>query len=141
MKIAIINGPNLNLLGTREKDIYGEESFGAIIDRLSTLFPEFEIIYHQSNIEGEIINILHSSALKCNGIVLNAAGYTHTSVSIADAVKAVEVPVVEVHISNILAREEFRHNSLISPGCAGSIFGFGTEGYRLALEYFRNNNK
>jgi len=136
MKISIINGPNLNLLGTREKDVYGNVSFETILARLSENYPGVEIEYFQSNIEGEIVDFLQAAAVSSNGIILNAAGYTHTSVSIADAVKAINVPVVEVHISNILAREEFRHVSLIAPGCAGSIFGFGTDGYRLALEYF-----
>lgn len=136
MKITIINGPNLNLLGTREKEIYGESTFEETVASLRKIFPGMEIEYHQSNVEGEIVNLLQSSAKVSDGIVLNAAGYTHTSVSIADAVKAINVPVVEVHISNILAREDYRHVSLISPGCAGSIFGFGIEGYRLAIEYF-----
>lgn len=141
MKIAIINGPNLNLLGSREREIYGVESFDSVVARLRQRYPEFFISFFQSNVEGEIINLLQEQAADCDGIVLNAAGYTHTSVSIADTVKAISVPVVEVHISNILAREEIRHTSLISPGCAGSIFGFGTEGYMLALEYFRNKIK
>jgi len=136
MKISIVNGPNLNLLGTREKEVYGNEPFDSTLERLRGNYPGIEIEYFQSNIEGEIVDFLQKAAGSCDGIILNAAGYTHTSVSIADTVRAISVPVVEVHISNILAREDFRHVSLISPGCAGSIFGFGTEGYRLALEYF-----
>lgn len=138
MKIAIINGPNLNLLGKREKDIYGDMSFTDAMAGLGADFPGIELVYYQSNVEGEIINYLQEADRWCEGIILNAGGYTHTSVSIADAVKAISTPVVEVHISNILAREEYRHQSLISPGCAGSIMGFGTVSYRLALEYFRH---
>jgi 3-dehydroquinate dehydratase-2 len=139
MKISIINGPNLNLLGTREKDVYGNEPFESTLERLKENYPGIEFEYFQSNIEGEIVDLLQKAALSSQGVILNAAGYTHTSVSIADAVRAIDIPVVEVHISNILAREDFRHVSLISPGCAGSIFGFGTEGYRLAVEYLIKN--
>jgi 3-dehydroquinate dehydratase-2 len=137
MKIAIVNGPNLNLLGSREKEIYGAELFESTIERLSALYTDIEILYFQSNIEGEIIDHLHKISDSVEGIVLNAGGYTHTSVSIADCVRSIKTKVVEVHISNILAREDFRHISLISPACVGSIFGFGTDGYRLAIEYFR----
>jgi 3-dehydroquinate dehydratase-2 len=134
MKILIINGPNLNLLGVREKNIYGEQSFETYLEELRSRFPDIVIDYFQSNIEGEIINKLHEVGFTINGIILNAGGYTHTSVAIADAVKAIKVPVVEVHISNILAREEYRHISFISPNAFGSIMGFGLDSYRLAVE-------
>jgi len=135
-KIAIINGPNLNLLGTREPEIYGNQTFEAYFERLQMKFPNTELIYFQSNVEGEIINKLHEVGSNFDGIILNAAGYTHTSVSIADAVKSIKTPVVEVHISNIYAREEFRHKSLIAPYCKGIIVGFGLLGYDLAVEVF-----
>jgi len=135
-KILIINGPNLNLTGEREAEVYGNISFDNYFELLELKFPEFEISRFQSNVEGEIINRLHEADLEVNGIILNAGGYTHTSVAISDAVKAIGTPVVEVHISNILAREEFRHVSLIAPNCVGSIFGFGLDSYRLALRYF-----
>lgn len=138
MNILIINGPNLNLLGQREKNIYGEQTFEDYLGLLRKTFPEDNIDYYQSNVEGEIINKLHNARGKYDGIVLNAGGYTHTSVAIADAVAGIQVPVVEVHISNILAREEFRHVSLIAPKCAGSIMGFGMDSYRLAVESFKN---
>ena len=134
MRILIINGPNLNLLGVREKSIYGDQSFENYLDDLRKRFPEIVIDYFQSNVEGEIINKLHEVGFSINGIILNAGGYTHTSVAIADAVKAIKVPVVEVHISNILAREEYRHISFISPNAMGSIMGFGLDSYRLAIE-------
>ena len=134
MKILIINGPNLNLLGVREKSIYGEQSFEDYLAKLRKRYAEVEIDYFQSNVEGEIINKLHEVGFSIDGIILNAGGYTHTSISIADAVKAIHVPVIEVHISNILAREEFRHISFISPNAKGSIMGFGLDSYRLAVE-------
>jgi 3-dehydroquinate dehydratase-2 len=134
MKILIINGPNLNLLGVREKSIYGEQSFETYLEELRSRFLDIVIDYFQSNVEGEIINKLHEVGFTINGIILNAGGYTHTSVAIADAVKAIKVPVVEVHISNILAREEYRHISFISPNAFGSIMGFGLDSYRLAVE-------
>ena len=134
MKILIINGPNLNLLGVREKSIYGDQSFGTYLEELRERFPDIVIDYFQSNVEGEIINKLHEVGFSIDGIILNAGGYTHTSVAIADAVKAIKVPVVEVHISNILAREEYRHISFISPNAFGSIMGFGLDSYRLAIE-------
>lgn len=134
MKILIINGPNLNLLGVREKSIYGEQSFGTYLEELRVRFPDIVIDYFQSNVEGEIINKLHEVGFNIDGIILNAGGYTHTSVAIADAVKAIKVPVVEVHISNILAREDYRHISFISPNAMGSIMGFGLDSYRLAIE-------
>ena len=136
MKIIIINGPNLNLLGKREKEIYGKISFEDYFISLKEKFPKLILEYFQSNIEGEIINKLHQVGFLCDGIILNAAGYTHTSVAIADAVKSIQTPVVEVHISNILSRETFRHNSLIAPNCKGSIFGFGLKGYELAISSF-----
>ena len=133
MKITIINGPNLNLLGSRETDIYGNQNFDSYLDSLKTCFPKIAIDYFQSNIEGEIINYIHDSK-NCNGIILNAAAYTHTSVGIADAVKSINCKVVEVHISNTYSREEFRHNSFLSPVVDGIIIGFGLYSYRLALE-------
>jgi 3-dehydroquinate dehydratase-2 len=136
VKIIIINGPNLNLLGKREKEIYGKISFEDYFISLKEKFPKLILEYFQSNIEGEIINKLHEVGFLCDGIILNAGGYTHTSVAIADAVKSIQTPVVEVHISNILSRETFRHNSLIAPNCKGSIFGFGLQGYELAISSF-----
>ena len=136
MKIIIINGPNLNLLGKREEEIYGKISFEDYFISLKEKFPKLILEYFQSNIEGEIINKLHEVGFLCDGIILNAAGYTHTSVAIADAIKSIQTPVVEVHISNILSRETFRHNSLIAPNCKGSIFGFGLKGYELAISSF-----
>lgn len=135
MKIIIINGPNLNLLGTREKSIYGNESFEAYYEKLRVKFPSVALEYYQSNVEGELINKLHEVGFSYDGIVLNAGGYTHTSVAISDAIAAIKTPVVEVHISNIHAREEFRHLSLITKECAGMITGFGLSGYDLALTY------
>ena len=135
-KTIIINGPNLNLLGKRETSIYGNISFEQYLEKLKPEFPEMEIEYFQSNVEGEIINKLHETGFSYDGIILNAGGYTHTSVAIADAVKSIETPVVEVHISNIFAREDYRHISLIAPGAKGSIIGFGLDSYRLALLSF-----
>lgn len=137
MKILILNGPNLNMTGEREKEIYGSVSFDDYLETLENIFPEFEISYYQSNVEGEIINKLQEANLEVNAIILNAGAYTHTSVAIGDAVKAIDTPVLEVHLSNILAREDFRQVSFLSPHCVGSIFGFGVESYRLALSYFR----
>ncbi len=136
MRIIIINGPNLNLLGKRQKDIYGDIGFEYYLQTLRDEFPDIELEYFQSNIEGEIIDKLHLVGFNYDGIILNAGGYTHSSVSIADAVSSINTPVVEVHISNILAREEFRHVSLISPNAKGSIFGFGLKGYKLAIQAF-----
>lgn len=136
MKIIIINGPNLNLLGKRETNIYGDKSFEDYLAELKSAFSEFEIDYFQSNIEGEIINKLHETGFSYDGIIINAGGYTHTSVSIADAIKTISTPVIEVHISNILSRESFRHTSLIGPYVKGSIIGFGLKSYRLALQSF-----
>lgn len=138
MKIIIINGPNLNLLGKREEELYGNISFEDYFQTLKSNFQNVELEYYQSNIEGEIINKLQEVGNSYEGIILNAAGYTHTSVSIADAIKSIKTLVVEVHISNILAREPFRQISLIAPYCKGSIFGFGLKGYQLALESFLN---
>ena len=137
MKIQIINGPNLNLLGKREKDIYGEVDFEKFLKLLKEHFEDVEIEYFQSNVEGEIINKIHEIGFNYNGIVLNAGGYTHTSVAIADAISSVKAPVVEVHISNVFAREEYRHVTLIGPKCRGSISGFGLDSYRLAIESLR----
>jgi 3-dehydroquinate dehydratase-2 len=134
MKIDIINGPNLNLLGSREPEKYGRLSFEDYLKVLRDSFPEFVFGYFQSNIEGEIINELQQSGQTSDGIILNAGGYTHTSVAIHDAIAAVKIPVVEVHITNIYSREEFRHKSLISGNCRGTISGFGLDSYRLAVE-------
>lgn len=136
MKIIIINGPNLNLLGKREQKIYGETSFDDYLDKLRSKYPKIEILYFQSNVEGEIINKLHEFGFSFDGIILNAGGYTHTSVSIADAVRAIDAPVVEVHISNVFSREDYRHKSFIAPHAKGSISGFGADSYRLAIESF-----
>ena len=137
MKITIINGPNLNLLGTRETDIYGSQNFDSYLDSLKSSFPNITFDYFQSNIEGEIINHIHESK-DCDGIILNAAAYTHTSVVIADAVKSIDSKVIEVHISNTYSREEFRHNSFLSPVVNGIIIGFGLDSYRLAIESLIN---
>jgi 3-dehydroquinate dehydratase II len=138
MKIQIINGPNLNLLGTREKGIYGEQNFESFFAELRKAFPSIELNYYQSNVEGEIINKLHETGFNYDGIILNAGAYTHTSIAIHDAIGAIKTPVVEVHISNIYAREEFRHTSLITSKCAGLIAGFGLEGYAMALLHLMN---
>ena len=137
MKITIINGPNLNLLGTRETDIYGSQNFDSYLDSLKSAFPKITFDYFQSNIEGELINHIHESKDR-DGIVLNAAAYTHTSVGIADAVKSIDSKVIEVHISNTYSREEFRHNSFLSPVVNGIIIGFGLDSYRLAIESLIN---
>ena len=134
MKICIINGPNLNLLGWREPGVYGSESFEIYLEALKKKYPGIELTYYQSNIEGEIIDKLHETGFNSDGIILNAGGYTHTSVAIGDAVKAINSPVVEVHISNIHAREQFRQISMISAGMKGVITGFGLDSYRLAIE-------
>jgi 3-dehydroquinate dehydratase-2 len=137
MKILIINGPNLNMLGKREPSVYGTESFEDYLAKLRASYSDIALDYYQSNIEGEIINALHDADGKYEGVVLNAGGYTHTSVAIADAVGAIKTPVVEVHISCLPAREAFRHVSLIAPKCCGSIMGFGLKSYKLAVESFR----
>lgn len=134
LKIAIINGPNLNLTGTREPEIYGTQNFEALLHEIKSIYPHVEFSYFQSNIEGEIINELHQKGFSFDGIVLNAGAYTHTSVAIADAIKAIKTPVIEVHMSNILNRETFRHTSLIGVNCIGSIMGFGMDSYLLAVQ-------
>ena len=136
MKLLIINGPNLNLLGVREPSVYGNQSFADYLKELREKFSSVQIDYFQSNVEGEIINKLHEVGFSLDGIILNAGGYTHTSVAIADAISSIKTPVIEVHISNIYAREEFRHHSLIAGKCKGSISGFGLDSYRLAVESF-----
>tara|TARA_R100000935_G_scaffold55682_2_gene85974 strand:+ start:67566 stop:67979 length:414 start_codon:yes stop_codon:yes gene_type:complete len=136
MKIAIINGPNLNLLGTRETSIYGKQSFQEYFSELQFKFTEIELTYFQSNIEGELIDKLHEYGFAYDGIILNAAAYTHTSVGIGDAVKAIESPVVEVHISNTFDRESYRHISYVSPAAKGIIVGFGLASYELAVQSF-----
>lgn len=134
MKVQIINGPNLNLLGSREPSIYGGESFEDYLRRLQSAFPAVEMAYYQSNVEGELVNKLQEVGFFCDGIILNAGAYTHTSVALHDCIRAITVPVVEVHISNVYAREDFRHTSLISSACVGVVCGFGMDSYRLALE-------
>ena len=134
MKISIINGPNLNLLGTRETDIYGNKNFGTFYESLKSHYPNIEFKYFQSNIEGEIIDYIQKEGFSSDGILLNAAAYTHTSVGIADAIKSIESPVIEIHISNTFSREEFRHKSFISPVAKGIIAGLGLDSYRLGVE-------
>ena len=136
MKIAIINGPNLNLLGKREPEIYGNKSFEDFYIELKNKYNEVEIEYYQSNIEGEIINKLHEIGFNFDGIILNAGAYTHTSIAIADAITSIKTPVIEVHISNTFAREDFRHKSYLSKVCKGLIIGFGLDSYKLALQSF-----
>ena len=139
MKIAIINGPNLNLLGKREPHVYGNINFEDFLMDLRKKYHTIEISYFQSNVEGELINKLHEFGFTFDGIILNAGAYTHTSVAIADAIAGIKTPVVEVHISNIFAREEYRHVSYLGAKCVGSISGLGLKGYELALEYFVKN--
>lgn len=138
MKIQIINGPNLNLLGKREPTVYGNASFEDFFQELKTRFSDVELSYYQSNVEGELINKLHEVGFSFDGVILNAGAYTHTSVAIHDAIGAIKTKVVEVHISNVYAREEFRHKSLITSKCVGLITGFGMESYALALQYFKH---
>ena len=138
MKLIIINGPNLNLLGTRETDVYGSEGFESYFANLKSIFNTIDLEYYQSNVEGELINKLHEIGFSYDGIILNAGGYTHTSVALRDAIAGIKTPVIEVHISNIFAREEFRHNSIIAAKCKGSISGFGLNSYKLAIESFFN---
>jgi len=140
MKIQIINGPNLNLLGTREPSLYGSNDFESFLSQLRACYDIFTIDYYQSNVEGELINKLHETGFSYDGIILNAGGFTHTSVALADAVAAINTPVVEVHISNIYARENYRHISLTGKNCRGILTGFGLDGYRLALESFLKNS-
>lgn len=135
MKIQIINGPNLNLLGKREPEVYGSKTFDAFYDELKKRFPQVSFNYYQSNVEGEIINKIQEVGFSSDAIILNAGAYTHTSIAIHDAIASVKTPVVEVHISNIYAREEFRHTSLITSKCAGLITGFGMEGYAMAVQW------
>lgn len=137
-KILILNGPNLNLLGKREPDIYGNRSFVDYLKTVEAQFPEVQIHYFQSNHEGELIDKLHELGFTVDGIVINAGGYTHTSVALRDAISAVTAPAVEVHISNIHAREEFRHHSYLTPVCKGLIAGLGLTGYELAVRYLLN---
>lgn len=137
MKIQIINGPNLNLLGKREPSIYGDECFDGFIDKLRMFYPNDEIYYFQSNSEGAIIDKLHEVGFDFDGIILNAGAYTHTSIAIADAIRAINTPVIEVHISNVHARESFRQHSYLSAACKGVILGFGLDSYRLAMESFK----
>ena len=136
MKIQIINGPNLNLLGKREPDVYGNTSFESYLLSLRKKYPDIALEYFQSNIEGELIDKIHETGFTFDGIILNAGAYTHTSIALYDAIKAVTTPVVEVHISNVYARESFRHKSIISAACKGIIAGFGMDSYRLAMEAF-----
>mgnify|MGYP006282409927 CR=1 FL=1 len=137
MKVQIINGPNLNLIGKREKEIYGNINFQDYIAILKGHFQDYSLTFFQSNIEGEIIDQIQKADKESDGIILNAGGYTHTSVSIRDAVAAIETPVIEVHITNLYDREDFRHTSLVAPKCHGSIIGFGLDGYRLGIESLR----
>ena len=134
MKIQIVNGPNLNLLGLREPGIYGSESFESYLSKLREQYPEVEIEYYQSNVEGELINKIQEVGFSFDGIVLNAGAYTHTSIALHDCIRAIKCPVVEVHISNVHQREDFRHHSFISAACKGVICGFGLNSYRLAIE-------
>ena len=134
MKIQIINGPNLNLLGVREPGIYGSESFEAFLPQLQAKYPDVQIDYYQSNIEGELINKMQEVGFKYDGIVLNAGAYTHTSIALHDCIRSLKSPVIEVHISNVHQREEFRHKSMRSAACKGVICGFGLDSYRLAIE-------
>lgn len=138
IKIAIINGPNLNLLGKRETDIYGTQSFDDYFKILQSKYPKIEFLYYQSNVEGELINKIHEIGFIYDGIVLNAGAYTHTSIALADAVAGIKAPVIEVHISNVFAREDYRHISYIGKHCRGSICGFGLRGYEMAIENFYN---
>jgi len=140
MKILLINGPNLNLLGIREQSIYGNKSFENYFETLQNEYPDIEMEYYQSNVEGELINKIHERGFTFDGIIINAGAYTHTSVAIRDAISGVKSPVVEVHISNILTRESFRHESLIGPVCVGSIMGFGLDSYRLGIEAIKRTH-
>jgi 3-dehydroquinate dehydratase-2 len=137
MKLLILNGPNLNKLGKREPEIYGKGSFEDFFPALQSLFEDVELSYEQSNVEGELINMLHEADEQVDGVLLNGGGYTHTSVALADAVAAIRIPVVEIHISNLLTREAFRHSSYLGPVCKGSIMGLGLDGYRLGVEAMR----
>lgn len=136
MKIIIINGPNLNLLGLREPEIYGSETFENYFQKLQLRFPNVELAYFQSNVEGILIDKLHEVGFSYDGIIINAGGYSHTSIAIADAISSIKTPVVEVHISNTFAREAFRHNDVLTAKCKGLIVGLGMDGYALAIQYF-----
>ena len=140
MKIQIINGPNLNLLGVREKSIYGDSAIEPYVEELRKRYADIQIDYYQSNVEGELINKLHEIGFSYDGVVLNAGAYTHTSVAIADAIAAVTTPVIEVHISNVYKREEFRHHSMLAASCKGVIAGFGLDSYRLGIESILNSS-
>jgi len=140
MHIAIINGPNLNLLGKREPEVYGSQTFENYFDNLKAKFPDVTLSYYQSNIEGELIGQVQKMTEECDGIILNAAAYTHTSVGLGDAVSAIKTPVVEVHISNIYARESYRHHSFLTGKCVGVISGLGLKGYELAIEFLKNES-
>ncbi|MBQ0030441.1 MAG: type II 3-dehydroquinate dehydratase [Paludibacteraceae bacterium] len=141
MNIIIINGPNLNLLGRREPGIYGNQSFEDYLEGLKAEYPDVNISYYQSNVEGELIDIIQETGFISDGIVLNAGAYTHTSVAIADAIRAIKCPVIEVHISNTHKREEFRHKSFLTAACLGTILGFGMDSYRLAVEALIRRNQ
>ena len=141
MKIQIINGPNINLLGKREPSVYGSRSFDDYLKELVERYPQIEFSYYQSNVEGEMINKMHEVGFDCEGIILNAGAYTHTSIALQDAIRAITSPVIEVHISNVHQREEFRHKSMISCACVGVICGFGLDSYRLAVEALLENVK
>ncbi|GAB3001302.1 type II 3-dehydroquinate dehydratase [Cyclobacterium sediminis] len=141
MKITIINGPNLNLLGKREPEIYGSRSFEDYFETLVQKYPDLELTYYQSNVEGELVNKLHEVGFENDAILINAGAYTHTSVAISDAIAGINTPVVEIHISNIYKRETFRHKSIISKECVGMIAGLGLKGYELGLNYFIDNQK
>ncbi len=141
MRIQIINGPNLNMLGKREPSVYGSVTFEDYLSDLRAMYPDVEIGYFQSNIEGELINCIQQVGFDVAGIVLNAGAYTHTSIALQDAIRSVKAPVIEVHISNVHSREEFRHKSMIACACKGVICGFGMNSYRLALEAIRDINK
>ncbi|MGI5976023.1 MAG: type II 3-dehydroquinate dehydratase [Paludibacter sp.] len=135
-RIQIINGPNLNLLGKREPSVYGNQPFEVYFDELKTKYPQIDLFYFQSNIEGEIVNKLHEVGFDFDGIIINAGAYTHTSIAIADAIRAIKTPTIEVHISNVYQREAYRHSSYLSEVCKGCILGFGLDSYRLAIESF-----
>ncbi|MBI0400930.1 MAG: type II 3-dehydroquinate dehydratase [Cytophagales bacterium] len=141
MKITIINGPNLNLLGKREPEIYGSRSFEDYFETLVEKYPDLELTYYQSNVEGELVNKLHEVGFEHDAILINAGAYTHTSVAISDAIAGINTPVLEIHISNIYKRETFRHKSIISKECVGMIAGLGLKGYELGLNYFIDNQK
>lgn len=137
MRLQIINGPNINLIGKREPEVYGSRSFEDYFEELKSLYPDVEMYCYQSNIEGELISKIQEVGFDFDGIILNAGAYTHTSIGIQDAIRAIMTPVVEVHISNVMQREDYRHVSMISPVCVGTIFGFGLDSYRLAVEALR----